>query len=48
VFFLCVGGEDRTANIGEGFPAFAALLDNNETMSKLRAASSREEVVALL
>ena len=24
------------------------LLDNNETMAKLRAASSREEVVALL
>ncbi|HCC7077310.1 TPA: PTS fructose transporter subunit IIA, partial [Klebsiella oxytoca] len=28
--------------------AIVALLDNNETMEKLRAASSKEEVVALL
>nr|VUD27462.1 Uncharacterised protein [Salmonella sp. NCTC 7297] len=32
----------------EGIRAIIALLDNNETMTKLRAASSREEVVALL
>ncbi|STS87337.1 PTS system ascorbate-specific transporter subunit IIA [Klebsiella variicola] len=32
----------------EGIRSIVALLDNNDTMAKLRTARSREEVVALL
>jgi len=42
------GAQDSNAHIEEGIRAIVALLDNDERMAKLRAASSREEVVALL
>ena len=45
---IMFGAQDSNTHIEEGIRAIVALLDNNETMAKLRAASSREEVVALL
>ena len=45
---IMFGAQDSNAHIEEGIRAIVALLDNNETMEKLRAASSKEEVVALL
>ncbi|WP_117085751.1 PTS sugar transporter subunit IIA, partial [Klebsiella pneumoniae] len=41
---IMFGARDSNAHIEEGIRAIIALLDNNETMAKLRAASSREEV----
>lgn len=45
---IMFGAQDSNAHIEEGIRAIIALLDNDERMAKLRAASSREEVVALL
>ena len=45
---IMFGAQDSNAHIEEGIRAIVALLDNDERMAKLRAASSREEVVALL
>ena len=42
------GARDSNAHIEEGIRSIVALLDNNDTMAKLRTARSREEVVALL
>ena len=44
---LCLA-PDSNAHIEEGIRSIVALLDNNDTMAKLRTARSREEVVALL
>ncbi|MBV8042635.1 PTS sugar transporter subunit IIA [Pluralibacter sp.] len=45
---IMFGAEDSNAHIEEGIRAIVALLDNDERMTKLRAANSREEVIALL
>ena len=45
---IMFGAQDSNAHIEEGIRAIVALLDNNETMARLRAASTREEVIALL
>ena len=45
---IMLGAPDSNAHIEEGIRAIVALLDNNETMARLRAASTREEVIALL
>ena len=37
---IMFGAQDSNAHIEEGIRAIVALLDNNETMAKLRAASS--------
>ena len=42
------GAQDSNAHIEEGIRAIISLLDNDERMAKLRAANSKEEVVALL
>ena len=45
---IMFGARDSNAHIEEGIRSIVALLDNNDTMAKLRTARSREEVVALL
>ncbi|MGN2428579.1 PTS fructose transporter subunit IIA [Raoultella sp. Lac2] len=45
---IMFGAQDSNAHIEEGIRAIVALLDNNQTMARLRAASTREEVIALL
>ncbi|WAD29768.1 PTS sugar transporter subunit IIA [Citrobacter braakii] len=45
---IMFGAQDSNAHIEDGIRAIVALLDNNERMAKLRAARSREEVVAVL
>lgn len=45
---IMFGAQDSNAHIEEGIRAIVALLDNNQTMTRLRAASTREEVIALL
>lgn len=45
---IMFGAKDSNTHIKEGIRTIVALLDNSETMTKLRAASSREEVIALL
>lgn len=44
---IMFGAQDSNTHIEEGIRAIVALLDNNETMAKLRAASSREEVLLI-
>ena len=45
---IMFGAQDSNAHIEEGIRAIVALLDNNQTMARRRAASTREEVIALL
>ncbi|WP_318370228.1 PTS sugar transporter subunit IIA [Enterobacter sp.] len=45
---IMFGAQDSNSHIEDGIRAIITLLDNNERMAKLRAANSREEVVALL
>lgn len=45
---IMFGAQDSNSHIEDGIRAIVTLLDNNERMAKLRAANSREEVVALL
>lgn len=45
---IMFGAQDSNAHIEEGIRAIISLLDNDERMAKLRAANSKEEVVALL
>lgn len=45
---IMFGAQDSNAHIEEGIRAIISLLDNDERMTKLRAANSKEEVVALL
>lgn len=45
---IMFGAQDSNAHIEEGIRAIVALLDNDERMARLRAVSSKEEVVALL
>ncbi|MCE0228185.1 PTS sugar transporter subunit IIA, partial [Klebsiella pneumoniae] len=45
---IMFGARDSNAHIEEGIRSIVALLDNNDTIAKLRTARSREEVVALL
>ncbi|MDU4436896.1 MAG: PTS sugar transporter subunit IIA, partial [Pluralibacter gergoviae] len=45
---IMFGAENSNAHIDEGIRAIIHLLDNDETMAKLRAARSREEVIAIL
>ncbi len=42
------GARNSNAHIEEGIRAIVHLLDNDERMAALRAARTREEVVALL
>lgn len=45
---IMFGAQDSNAHIEEGIQAIVALLDNSERLAKLRAAHSKEEVIALL
>ena len=45
---IMFGAQDSNAHIEGGIRAIISLLDNDERMAKLRAANSKEEVVALL
>lgn len=45
---IMFGARDSNAHIEEGIRAIVHLLDNVDTMAALRAARTREEVVALL
>lgn len=45
---IMFGARESNSHIEEGIRAIVTLLDNNERMARLRTASSREEVIALL
>lgn len=45
---IMFGAKDSNAHIEEGIRAIVELLDNDDRLARLRAASSKEEVVALL
>ncbi len=45
---IMFGAKDSNAHIDEGIRAIIHLLDNDERMAKLRAARTREEVIAIL
>lgn len=45
---ILFGAKDSNKHIEEGIRAIVALLDNDVRLARLRAASTKEEVVALL
>lgn len=45
---IMFGARDSNAHIEEGIRAIVDLLDNDDRLARLRAANSKEEVVALL
>jgi len=45
---IMFGARDSNAHIEEGIRAIVALLDNEETLARLRQASSIAEVIAIL